>query len=113
MWKGFAQKGVFLALAAAALPVFIGGMGLAFDVGMVCLHKAQLQNAADAAVIAGGHAYSEQLETSDTADAVDRFGITKAENLIFLSSDSWWRVTTAFPIASDLSAISNNSFHVQ
>ena len=73
MWKGFAQKGVFLALAAAALPVFIGGMGLAFDVGMVCLHKAQLQNAADAAVVAGGHAYSKQLETSDTADAVDRF----------------------------------------
>lgn len=73
MWNRFAQKGVFLALAAVGLPVFIGSVGLAFDVGMVCLHKAQLQNAADAAVIAGGHAYSEQLETSDTADAVDRF----------------------------------------
>ena len=47
------QKGAILALTALLLPVLFGFLGLGYDVGMLYLHKARLQNAADAAALAG------------------------------------------------------------
>jgi len=47
------QKGAILALTALLLPVLFGFLGLGYDVGMSYLHKARLQNAADAAALAG------------------------------------------------------------
>ena len=49
----YSQKGAILTLTALLLPVLLGFLGLGYDVGMSHLYKARLQNAADAAALAG------------------------------------------------------------
>lgn len=57
------EKGVMITLTAVLLPVIIGLAGLAFDAGNLYVHKAKLQNTADAAALAGGRAYVNSLGT--------------------------------------------------
>lgn len=61
MWKSKAQKGAFLVLIAVLVPVFLLLGSLALDLGVTWIHHSRLQNAADAAVLAGAYTY-----TSDT-----------------------------------------------
>ena len=59
-WRN--QKGSTIVLVALMLPVLLGFTGLAFDIGNLCVVKAKMQNAVDAAVCGGGLA----LSTSQT-----------------------------------------------
>lgn len=59
-WK---QKGGVFVLTALALPFFLACVGLAIDVGNLYIHKSRLQNAADAAALAGGREFANQGET--------------------------------------------------
>lgn len=58
MWKSKVQKGAFLVLVAALLPVFLMLGSLSVDLGKVWYQHSKLQNAADAAVLAGAYAYN-------------------------------------------------------
>lgn len=51
------QKGVFLVFTAVLLPIIFACAGLAMDLGNAFAHKSKLQNAADAAALAGAHVY--------------------------------------------------------
>lgn len=62
------QKGSAMVLSVVMLPVLLGFLGLAVDVGNVYLQKAKLQNTADAATWAGGQA----LPSTVTAEACAR-----------------------------------------
>ncbi len=57
------EKGAMITLTAVLLPIIIGVAGLAFDTGNLYVHKARLQNTADAAALAGGRAYVNSLGT--------------------------------------------------
>ena len=57
------EKGAMITLTAVLLPLVIGFAGLAFDAGNLYVHKARLQNTADAAALAGGRAYVNSLGT--------------------------------------------------
>lgn len=59
-WK---QKGGVFVLTALALPFFLACVGVAIDVGNLYIHKSRLQNAADAAALAGGREFANQGET--------------------------------------------------
>ena len=76
------QKGVMLALLALCLPFLLAAMGIAVDFGNVYVHKAQLQNAADAAALAGGRVYADALKAGTdnpkaAADSMARSYVTK------------------------------------
>ncbi|MDD6119502.1 MAG: pilus assembly protein [Selenomonadaceae bacterium] len=51
------QKGAFIVLTAFLLPLLIALSGTVIDFGNLYIHKARLQNATDAAAIAGAYAY--------------------------------------------------------
>lgn len=57
------QRGAVLILTALTLPLLIAGTGLAVDLGNVYLQHARLQNAADAAALAGANAYADNNES--------------------------------------------------
>lgn len=65
MWKSKAQKGAFLVFTAIMIPIIFLCAGFAVDLGNAWAYKSKLQNAADAAVLAG--AYQYQADTNDTA----------------------------------------------
>ena len=67
------QKGVMIVLFAVVLPFLIAAMGLAVDFGNAYVRKSQLQNAADAAALAGGRVYADALKagTADPKAAAD------------------------------------------
>ena len=52
-------------LTALLLPVMLGCMGLAYDVGNLYMHKARLQNVTDAAALAGAAVYKTPPQDSD------------------------------------------------
>ena len=56
--KLFSQKGVIAICTALVMPVLLGAVGLTVDFGNAYKHKAQLQNAADAAALAGVSQYA-------------------------------------------------------
>jgi Flp pilus assembly protein TadG len=60
-WKN--QKGSIAVMSALMIPVLVGLSGLATDIGNLCVAKTKIQNAVDAAVLAGG------LVLPDTAQA--------------------------------------------
>lgn len=63
-WKQFwKQRGGVFVLTALALPFFLACVGLAIDVGNLYIHKSRLQNAADAAALAGGREFANEGET--------------------------------------------------
>ncbi len=57
--KKWRQHGAILAFTALLLPMIIVGTGLAVDLGNIYVQHARLQNAADAAALAGAHAFVE------------------------------------------------------
>jgi Flp pilus assembly protein TadG len=82
----YSQKGIVVVLAAVLTPLLMmcGGVGL--DLGNTYLHKAQLQNIADAAVLAGGWSYSEKENQVDAKNTINYYvnqnrGITSSNPL--------------------------------
>lgn len=59
MWKSKAQKGAFLVLAALMVPVFFLFGALAMDLGEIWAYHSKMQNAVDAAALAGASNFSE------------------------------------------------------
>ena len=57
--KTWRQQGAILAFTALLLPMIIVGTGLAVDLGNIYVQHARLQNAADAAVLAGAQAFAQ------------------------------------------------------
>ena len=72
MKKYLQQKGAFLILTALALPVLLAMAGLAIDAGNLYLQKIRLQNAADAAALAGAQAYQDNKETVSQHPRADK-----------------------------------------
>lgn len=58
-----AQKGQIIVFTAVLLPLLIAATGFTVDFGNMYMHKARLQNAADAAAIAGGHSFVQNNDT--------------------------------------------------
>ena len=63
------ERGNALAIGAAAMPLVIGGAGLALDTVQISLAKRQLQRSADSAALAGAHAVNQN---GQAAPAVTR-----------------------------------------
>ena len=70
--KKWRQKGAIIAFTALLLPMLIVGTGLAVDLGHVYVHYSRLQNAADAAALAGAHEYAVQGEKENNHPKADR-----------------------------------------
>ena len=63
------QKGQILVFTAVLLPLVIAATGFTVDYGNMYLTKSKLQNAADAAAIAGGWAYCNNGISKTVTDA--------------------------------------------
>ena len=61
--KKWQQKGAVLALSALLLPMIVVGTGFAVDLGNIYVQYSRLQNAADAAALAGAHEYADKKDT--------------------------------------------------
>lgn len=88
MWKSKAQKGAFLVFTALMIPIIFICAGFAVDLGNAWAYKSKLQNAADAAALAGAKEYgdngNETVDTHDEADAqAERFLIANLGNEYF------------------------------
>lgn len=57
------EKGAMITLTSILLPVVIGFAGMVFEAGNPYVHKARLQNTADAAVLVDGRAFVNSLGT--------------------------------------------------
>lgn len=58
-WAHCRQKGQILVFTAVLLPLIMAALGFTIDFGNMYMHKSRLQNAADAAAIAGAYAYRD------------------------------------------------------
>lgn len=76
--KKWQQQGAILALTALLLPMIIVGTGLAVDLGNVYVQYSRLQNAADAAALAGAHEYAVRGENENSHPKAD----AKAEQYV-------------------------------
>ena len=56
------EHGAIFVLTALLLPILFGFLGLGYDIGNLYVHKAKLQNTADAAALAGGREYVNSLK---------------------------------------------------
>lgn len=65
------ERGAVFVLTAILLPVLFGCLGIGYDVGNIYMHKARLQNVADAAALAGGRAYLQSQTKTNGKDSVD------------------------------------------
>ena len=66
------ERGAILVLTALLLPIIFGCVGIGYDIGNLYMHKARLQNVADAAALAGGRAYlNSQTKTTGVKDTID------------------------------------------
>ena len=75
IWKTLRWEcGSILIFTAVAIPIFFGLMGIAYDVGNLYMHKARLQNIADAAALAGARAFADSQANADEneRDKVDQ-----------------------------------------
>lgn len=63
------QKGAILVLTAFLLPLLLAATGCAIDFGNLYYQKSRLQNAADAAALAGAHQYVKVYETKHASGA--------------------------------------------
>lgn len=68
MWKSKAQKGAFLVFTALMIPIIFLCAGFAVDLGNKWAYTSKLQNASDAAALAGAFAYarSQNMDEKDT-----------------------------------------------
>ena len=58
------ECGSILVFTAVGIPILLALIGFGFDVGNLYMHKARLQNVADAAALAGARAYVDNLDTT-------------------------------------------------
>ena len=65
------ESGSILVLTALLLPIMFGCLGIAYDVGNIYMHKARLQNVADAAALAGGRAFLLSQAKAEGPDEID------------------------------------------
>lgn len=70
-WDKCRQKGQILVFTAVLLPLLIAACGFTVDFGNMYMHKSRLQNAADAAAIAGGYAFRDNKENIDEHPKAD------------------------------------------
>lgn len=70
-WDKCRQKGQILVFTAVLLPLLIAACGFTVDFGNMYMHKSKLQNAADAAAIAGGYAFRDNKENIDEHPKAD------------------------------------------
>lgn len=71
-WDKCRQKGQILVFTAVLLPLLIAACGFTVDFGNMYMHKSRLQNAADAAAIAGGYAFRDNKENIDEHPKADK-----------------------------------------
>lgn len=64
------ERGSILVLTVILLPIMFAFLGFGYDFGNIYMHKARLQNVADAAALAGARAYLDSQAT-DNKDEVD------------------------------------------
>jgi Flp pilus assembly protein TadG len=74
-------RGNALALCAAALPLMIGGAGLAIDTVRISLAKRELQRAADSAAMAGAYTTNVNAEAT-AADRLAQARLSVARDLV-------------------------------
>lgn len=79
MWKSKAQKGAFLVFTALMIPIIFICAGFAVDLGNAWAYKSKLQNAADAAALAGAKEYGD-----NGTETVDKHGEADAQAERFL-----------------------------
>lgn len=72
-WDKCRQKGQILVFTAVLLPLLIAACGFTVDFGNMYMHKSRLQNAADAAAIAGAYAYRDYGDTPEKHKNADDF----------------------------------------
>ena len=77
MKRWFGQRGSVLALTAVLIPFIIACTGIVVDCGNYFLQKSRLQNAADAAVLAGASRYAEHMELNSLTDHKDADAVAK------------------------------------
>lgn len=70
-WDKCRQKGQILVFTAVLLPLLMAACGFTVDFGNMYMHKSKLQNAADAAAIAGGYAFRDNKENIDNHPKAD------------------------------------------
>lgn len=70
-WDKCRQKGQILVFTAVLLPLLMAACGFTVDFGNMYMHKSRLQNAADAAAIAGGYAFRDNKENIDSHPKAD------------------------------------------
>ncbi len=90
------ERGAIFIFTAMLLPVLFGFMGIGYDVGNLYMHKARLQNVADAAALAGARAYiNSQNNTEESErDALDPSTTGKKEETYDVGGDSKNRTST-------------------
>lgn len=71
-WDKCRQKGQILVFTAVLLPLLMAACGFTVDFGNMYMHKSKLQNAADAAAIAGGYAFRDNKENIDEHPKADK-----------------------------------------
>ena len=64
------ERGAIFVFTAVMLPLLFGFMGLAYDVGNIYMHKARLQNTADAASLAGARGYVNELKKGSSTGVI-------------------------------------------
>lgn len=79
-WDKRRQKGQILVFTAVLLPLLIAACGFTVDFGNMYIHKSKLQNAADAAAIAGGYAFRDNKENIDSHPKADTASTDSAKS---------------------------------
>lgn len=69
MWKSKAQRGAFLVFTALMIPIIFLCAGFAVDLGNAWAYKSKLQNAADAAALAGAAHFANGDSNNDHPNA--------------------------------------------
>ena len=90
------ERGAIFVLTAILLPLLLGCLGFAYDAGNLYIHKARLQNTADAAALAGGRAYvnalGEYASNGVVSSAIDETIKTEAKGTMKSSAQQYIRV---------------------
>lgn len=86
--SGRLRRGSVTPLAAVTVPVMIGFVALSVDYGYVAVTKAQLQNAADAAALAGATAYFSNSGMRMSAEELTPLARSRAKAIATLNESA-------------------------
>ena len=76
------QRGAIIVFTAFLLPLLMACTGLAFDLGNLYIHHTRLQNAADAAALAGAREYAAHSDTERAPTGSHPFADAEAERYV-------------------------------